>query len=94
MAQTSMLLLNFSYRDFIEQAPDEVKEYDKEKDLGGRIAYFASCDRVKFRRPVVPGDRLDLQASFVRFGGRLWKVTGKATVEGQRTAEAEMTATF
>jgi 3-hydroxyacyl-[acyl-carrier-protein] dehydratase len=69
-------------------------ETDKEQDLSGRIAYFASCDRVKFRRPVVPGDRLDLAATFMRFGGRLWKVTGKATVQGQRTAEAEMSATF
>ncbi|MDR2388011.1 MAG: 3-hydroxyacyl-ACP dehydratase FabZ [Deltaproteobacteria bacterium] len=94
MAQTSMLLLNFSYQYHMDQAPDEVKELNNEQDLSGRIAYFASCDKVKFRRPVVPGDRLDLQASFVRFGGRLWKVTGKATVEGQRTAEAEMTATF
>jgi 3-hydroxyacyl-[acyl-carrier-protein] dehydratase len=94
MAQTSMLLLNFSYRDHRNLAPPEVLEMDKEQDLSGRIAYFASCDRVKFRRPVVPGDRLDLHANFVRFGGRLWKVSGRATVQGQRTAEAEMTATF
>ncbi|MDR3135342.1 MAG: 3-hydroxyacyl-ACP dehydratase FabZ [Deltaproteobacteria bacterium] len=94
MAQAAMLLLNFSYRDYLGQAPTEIQELEKKQDLSGRIAYFASCDRVKFRRPVVPGDRLDLQASFVRFGGRLWKVSGKATVEGKRTAEAEMTATF
>ncbi|MDR0622786.1 MAG: 3-hydroxyacyl-ACP dehydratase FabZ [Deltaproteobacteria bacterium] len=94
MAQASMLLLTFSYRFHLDQAPVEVKDLEKGGDLSGRIAYFASCDKVKFRRPVVPGDRLDLQASFVRFGGRLWKVTGKATVDGQRTAEAVMTATF
>jgi 3-hydroxyacyl-[acyl-carrier-protein] dehydratase len=94
MAQTSMLLLNFSNRDHLELAPPEVKEMNKQQELSGRIAYFASCDKVKFRRPVVPGDRLDLEAHFIRFGGRLWKVSGKATVQGQRTAEAEMTATF
>ncbi|MDR2367817.1 MAG: 3-hydroxyacyl-ACP dehydratase FabZ [Deltaproteobacteria bacterium] len=94
MAQASMLLLHFSRRDHPGEAPEEIRDLLKAEDLSGRIAYFASCDRVKFRRPVVPGDRLDLQANFVRFGGRLWKVTGKATVQGQRTAEAEMTATF
>jgi 3-hydroxyacyl-[acyl-carrier-protein] dehydratase len=94
MAQAAMLLLNFSYRDHLAAAPEEVRIKDEKEDLGNRIAYFASSDRVKFRRPVVPGDRLDLQASFIRLGGRLWKVAGRATVQGQRTAEAEMTATF
>ena len=94
MAQAAMLLLHFSMSRHPESAPAGVKPSGGEGDLGGRIAYFASCDKVKFRRPVVPGDRLDLQASFVRFGGRVWKVAGKATVDGQRTAEAEMMATF
>ncbi|MDR1310053.1 MAG: beta-hydroxyacyl-ACP dehydratase [Deltaproteobacteria bacterium] len=102
MAQAAMLLLNFSFLDHRDLAPPDIRERiaGKEKegggegDLGVRIAYFASCDRVKFRRPVVPGDRLDLEASFVRSGGRLWKVAGRARVQGQRTAEAEMTATF
>lgn len=94
MAQTAMLLLNFSYRDHLDSAPTEIKDGVVAKDVKNRIAYFASSDKVKFRRRVVPGDRLDLQASFLRLGGRLWKVAGKATVHGQRTAEAEMTATF
>jgi 3-hydroxyacyl-[acyl-carrier-protein] dehydratase len=63
-------------------------------DLSGRLGYFASCDKVKFRRPVVPGDRLDMRVTFLRLGSRALKVAGQATVEGQRTAQAEMTATI
>ncbi|MDR1050598.1 MAG: 3-hydroxyacyl-ACP dehydratase FabZ [Deltaproteobacteria bacterium] len=94
MAQTAMLLLQFSVRDHPDAAPGEIKSKAGPEDLAERIAYFASCDKVKFRRPVVPGDRLDLEASFLRLGGHLWRVAGRASVGGQRTAEAEMTATF
>jgi 3-hydroxyacyl-[acyl-carrier-protein] dehydratase len=90
MAQTASLLLIFSSRDFAHLRPEEVKA----EDLSGRIAYFASCDRVKFRRPVVPGDRLDLEVSVLRRGSRAWKVAAQALVEGRKAAEAEITATF
>jgi 3-hydroxyacyl-[acyl-carrier-protein] dehydratase len=94
MAQTSMLLLTLSWRDHFDSAPPDVQAANKGQDFIGRIAVLASCDRVKFRRQVGPGDRVDLQASFIRFGGRAWKISGKVTVQGQRTAEAEMTAAF
>jgi beta-hydroxyacyl-ACP dehydratase FabZ len=90
MAQAASLLLALSSRDFADQVPDGIKV----DDLCGRIGYFASCDRTKFRRQVVPGDRLDLEVSFLRMGSRAWKVAGRAFVDGQKTAEAEMTATY
>ncbi|MDR1607524.1 MAG: 3-hydroxyacyl-ACP dehydratase FabZ [Deltaproteobacteria bacterium] len=90
MAQASSLLLSLSSRDFPQEIPQDLKVVD----LAGRIGYFASCDKVKFRRRVEPGDRLDLAVSFLRLGTRAWKVAGAATVDGQKAAEAEMTATF
>ncbi|MDR2441985.1 MAG: 3-hydroxyacyl-ACP dehydratase FabZ [Deltaproteobacteria bacterium] len=90
MAQTSLLLLDFSHRDHPELMPPELNLKEYAKHLG----YFASCDRVKFRRVVVPGDRLDMEVTFMRLGSRVLKVAGKATIDGQRTAEAEMTATI
>jgi 3-hydroxymyristoyl/3-hydroxydecanoyl-(acyl carrier protein) dehydratase len=90
MAQAASLLLSISSRDFADQIPDDLKV----DDLSGRIGYFASCDRTKFRRQVVPGDRLDLEVGFLRLGSRAWKVAGMASVEGQKAAEAEMTATY
>jgi 3-hydroxymyristoyl/3-hydroxydecanoyl-(acyl carrier protein) dehydratase len=90
MAQASLLLLYFSVRDHAALAPPEINLTLSE----GRLGYFASCDHVKFRRVVVPGDRLDMEVSFLRLGTRILKMSGLATVQGQRTAQAEMTATI
>ena len=90
MAQASLLLLGLSHRDFPDLRPPEINATEVE----GRLGYFASCDHVKFRRVVVPGDRLDMDVSFLRLGSRILKMSGLATVQGQRTAQAEMTATI
>lgn len=54
---------------------------------------FMSIDKVKFRRPVVPGDQLLLEAVALRTGSRVWKLAGKAFVEGNLVAEGEIAAT-
>ncbi|MDR2455622.1 MAG: 3-hydroxyacyl-ACP dehydratase FabZ [Deltaproteobacteria bacterium] len=90
MAQASLLLLGFSLRDHLDTRPQELGITEVE----GRLGYFASCDRVKFRRMVVPGDRLDMEVSFLRLGSRILRMSGLASVDGQRTAQAEMTATI
>ncbi len=56
--------------------------------------YFMAIDKVKFRRPVVPGDRLRFEVEALRTGSRVWKMAGKAFVEDQLVAEAEFTATI
>lgn len=56
------------------------------------LVYFMAIDGAKFRRKVVPGDVLELRVTVKRGGGRVWKFTGRATVEGELAAEAEFTA--
>jgi 3-hydroxyacyl-[acyl-carrier-protein] dehydratase len=90
MAHASLLLLAFSARDHHAVRPPEINV----TAIEGRLGYFASCDKVKFRRVVVPGDRLDMEVSFLRLGNRILKMSGQATVEGLRAAQAEMTATI
>jgi beta-hydroxyacyl-ACP dehydratase FabZ len=90
MAQTAALLLSISFREHGATRPEDLKSVD----LEGKIPYFASCDKVKFRRPVTPGDRLDLFTEVVRLGTRAWKVAGRASVDGQKASEAEITGTF
>jgi 3-hydroxyacyl-[acyl-carrier-protein] dehydratase len=90
MAQASLLLLGLSLREHPDLRPPEVTI----TELSGRVGYFASCDKVKFRRRVVPGDRLDLRVSTLRLGSRALRMAGEASVDGQRTAQAEMTATI
>jgi 3-hydroxyacyl-[acyl-carrier-protein] dehydratase len=49
-------------------------------------------DGARFRRPVVPGDRLELEVEVVKHKGAVWKQKGTARVDGQVVAEAEFLA--
>jgi 3-hydroxyacyl-[acyl-carrier-protein] dehydratase len=54
--------------------------------------YFMAIDKVKFRRPVVPGDQLRCEVEALRTGNRVWKMAGKAFVGDEIAAEAELLA--
>ncbi|WBU65438.1 3-hydroxyacyl-ACP dehydratase FabZ [Paracoccus aerodenitrificans] len=58
----------------------------------GMKTYFMAIDKVKFRRMVVPGDVLELAVEVKRGGGKIWKFTGRGTVNGELACEAEFTA--
>ena len=51
-----------------------------------------SIDGVRFRRPVVPGDRLELHVEKIQSRANVWKFSGKAIVEGKVAAEATFAA--
>lgn len=53
------------------------------------MVYFASVDNVRFKRPVVPGDQLILEAEIVRTIRNIWKFKGVARVDGEVATEAE-----
>jgi 3-hydroxyacyl-[acyl-carrier-protein] dehydratase len=57
----------------------------------GRIAFFLTINNAKFRKPVVPGDRLDLKLTITKMKKTVGKVHGIATVDGQVVAEADIT---
>src|SRR5580704_11966921 len=61
-------------------------------DSEGKLVYFMSIDGVRFRRPVVPGDRLELHVEKVQSRANVWKFSGKALVEGKVAAEATFAA--
>lgn len=56
------------------------------------LVYFLGIDSAKFRRKVVPGDVLKLHITTKRGGGKIWRFSGRAEVEGELAAEAEFTA--
>ena len=58
----------------------------------GKLVYFMSIDGVRFRRPVFPGDRLELHVEKVQSRQSVWKFSGKAIVEGKLVAEATFAA--
>jgi beta-hydroxyacyl-ACP dehydratase FabZ len=58
------------------------------------LVFFLGIDKAKFRKPVSPGDQLRLEVQPTRKGGAIWKLQGKALVEGGVASEAEFLATF
>jgi beta-hydroxyacyl-ACP dehydratase FabZ len=63
-------------------------------DKKGTLFYFMGMDKVRFRKPVVPGDQLILEVELLKARSKAMKIAGVATVDGQRAAEAELMATF
>jgi len=57
-------------------------------DAAGKLVYFMTIENAKFRRPVVPGDQLQLHVAKERSRGNVWKFSGTATVDGVSVAEA------
>jgi beta-hydroxyacyl-ACP dehydratase FabZ len=57
-----------------------------------KVVYFMALDRVRFRRPVRPGDQLRMEVEVLQVRGPTCRLKGVATVEGQVAAEAEMMA--
>jgi 3-hydroxyacyl-[acyl-carrier-protein] dehydratase len=58
----------------------------------GKLVYFMSIDGVRFRRPVLPGDQLQLRVEKVQSRGNVWMFSGKAMVDGKVAAEATFAA--
>ena len=61
-----------------------------QQDMTDKYVYFAGADKVRFRRPVVPGDQLRCELEVVRVRTRSCKVVGRATVDGELAASATL----
>jgi 3-hydroxyacyl-[acyl-carrier-protein] dehydratase len=57
-----------------------------------KVTYLMAIDNARFRKPVVPGDRLELHVEVVKRKGAIWKEKGTAMVDGEVVAEAEFMA--
>ena len=60
----------------------------------GSLVYFMGIDKARFRQPVVPGDQLIFEIDMIKSRGRAAKLSGVATVDGNRVAEAEVLASI
>ncbi len=58
----------------------------------GKIILFMGLDKVKFRKPVIPGDQLKIHVSITQKRPPVWKYESRATVDGQVVAEASYKA--
>ena len=76
MAQTAGVLA-------FKSMPEEFKK---------KVVYFMGIDKVRFRRPVQPGDQIRMEMVVSKQRQSIWGFTGKAYVEDQLAAEAELMA--
>ena len=60
------------------------------EDRDSKIPFFSGIESARFRKPVVPGDTLELEVIALRIGSKVQKMKGIARVDGQITAEAEI----
>jgi 3-hydroxyacyl-[acyl-carrier-protein] dehydratase len=63
-------------------------------DQKGNTIYFMGMDKVRFRKPVRPGDQLIIKARLLKRKGPVFKMQAEAFVEDQLVAEAELLATL
>ncbi len=80
MAQVGGVLARLSVPGAMEKQEDNI--------------YFMSMDKVKFRKPVIPGDQIRFEVEALRTGSKVWKMAGKAYVGEDLVAQAELTATI
>ena len=62
------------------------------REAEGKLVYFMSIDGARFRRPVVPGDRIEVHVKKLQSRQNVWKFSGKAIVDGNVAAEATFAA--
>lgn len=56
------------------------------------LVYFMTIDKVKFRKPVVPGDQLLMEVNLLKARRNIFKYACVGTVNGEKVAEAELSA--
>ena len=57
----------------------------------GRIAYFMAAENVKWRKPVEPGDVLEIHVEMTKMRGKIGKAKGVCRVQGEIVSEADVT---
>lgn len=58
--------------------------------LAGKIPLFGGLDNAKFRRQVLPGERLDLDLTVTRMSARAGKASGTASVNGEVACKCDL----
>ncbi|MEN9894183.1 MAG: hypothetical protein RIR97_35 [Pseudomonadota bacterium] len=59
---------------------------------GSHLVYFMTIDNARFRKPVIPGDRVEFHVKKQKQRGNIWKFHCDAKVDGQLVAEADIGA--
>ena len=64
------------------------------KEYENKLVYLMSVEKARFRSPVIPDCKLELNIEAIRSHGKVWKYKGEAFVEGKKMADAQWSATI
>ena len=64
-----------------------------DEDPASYLIYFTGLDKVRFRKPVVPGDQMIMELIILKQRSKIFKMAGKVFVNKKLVAEAELMAT-
>ncbi len=64
------------------------------KEYENKLVFLMTVDKARFRSPVIPDCKLELNIEAIRSHGRVWKYKGDAFVEGKKVADAQWSATI
>ena len=71
-----------------------VLAFKSNQDPKKKMVYFLGIEKAKFRKPVLPGDKIELVLNVLKNRGDIWVFKGEAFVDGKLAAEAEIMATI
>tara|TARA_B100000941_G_C28294538_1_gene443264 strand:+ start:117 stop:566 length:450 start_codon:yes stop_codon:yes gene_type:complete len=66
----------------------------EKKEYENKLVFLMSVEQARFRKPVLPDCKLELNIQAIRSHGRVWKYQGEAFVEGKKMADAKWSATI
>ena len=66
---------------------------DKET-YDNKLVFLMGIEKARFRSPVIPDCKLELEIQAIRTHGRVWKYKGEAFVDGKKMADAQWSATI
>ena len=64
------------------------------KTYEDKLVFLMTIDKARFRSPVIPNCKLELNIEAIRSHGRVWKYKGEAFVDGKKMADALWAATI
>ena len=64
------------------------------KEYENKLVFLMSVEKARFRNPVIPDCKLELNIEAIRSHGRVWKYKGEAFVDGKKMSDAQWSATI
>ena len=64
------------------------------REYENKLVFLMSVEKARFRNPVIPDCKLELNIEAIRSHGRVWKYKGEAFVDGKKMSDAQWSATI